>query len=114
MAAAEAEGPQDPVEQLDEQIADNPKDASLYRKRATIFFRAGEFGRALEDYSSALEFAPDAETYYNRGVAYTSAENPAMALGDYNQAIRRDPKFSAAYFNRGVLLHRLGKTVEAI
>ncbi len=47
-----------------------PKVAEAYRTRAWIYGQRGEYSRAIQDYTRALNLHPDAETYSSRSAAY--------------------------------------------
>ena len=49
---------------------------------------------------------PIAPPYNNRGNAHDEKGDRGRAVADYDQAIRLDPKFTAAYYNRGMALRR--------
>ena len=51
--------------------------------------------------------------YNNRGMTYLDLRAIRMAIEDFDEAIRLDPQFAIAYYNRGVSYQRLGKTKEA-
>jgi uncharacterized caspase-like protein len=48
-----------------------------------------------------------AEAYYNRGNDYYSEGEYDKALSDFNQTIRLDPKYAAAYVNRGFIYNMI-------
>src|SRR5580692_825115 len=100
----------------------NPKDAAAsYSNRGNAYQRKGNLDRAIADYNQAITLDPkNAEAYYSRGYAYrakgdtgraiayvkrgiadTEKGDNDRAIADYNQAIALDPKYSAAYNNRG-------------
>ncbi|MBN1978573.1 MAG: tetratricopeptide repeat protein [Anaerolineae bacterium] len=77
--------------------------------------KAGDFAAAVDEFSRAIELAPDfAPLYYNRGRAYEDWGKPAAALGDYDRAIERNPEYDQALNNRAGLRMRQGDTAGAI
>jgi tetratricopeptide (TPR) repeat protein len=50
----------------------------------------------------------------DRGVAYYFKQDYHSAIGDYDQAIKLDPKKSRAYTNRGAAYKKLGRIDQAI
>jgi uncharacterized membrane protein YhaH (DUF805 family)/regulator of sirC expression with transglutaminase-like and TPR domain len=74
-----------------------------------------EGGKAIADYNSAIELAPDsADTYYNRGDAYDEIGEYGKAIADYSKAIELDPNHASAYYNRGCAYGELGAYDKAI
>jgi len=60
---------------------------------------------------------PNAEAYYNRGIAYSKkGDSVALdrAIADYTQAIKLDPKFVQAYAIRGYTFSQQGRYDRAI
>jgi tetratricopeptide (TPR) repeat protein len=56
-----------------------------------------------------------AATLVNRGILRMQARELTLAIADYDDAIRLEPKLAEAYINRGIaLLHRGGADREAI
>src|SRR6516165_6944266 len=51
--------------------------------------------------------------FYNRGLAHQLKDALDAALADFNEAIRLDPKFAAAYTSRGTIRWQRGKTDQA-
>ena len=59
--------------------------------------------------------ATQAETYNNRGIAAAVQGQYETALADFGRAIRRNPKFAMAYYNRGLIYYVvLGQTEKAV
>jgi tetratricopeptide (TPR) repeat protein len=60
---------------------------------------------------------PNAEAYYNRGIAYSkNGDSVALdrAIADYTQTIQLDPKFVEAYVNRGYAYSEKGEYDRAV
>jgi tetratricopeptide (TPR) repeat protein len=57
--------------------------------------------------------ADKAEAEFNKGVDFSDREDQATAIACYTEAIRKNPDFAGAYFNRGVTYGRLGNDVKA-
>jgi tetratricopeptide (TPR) repeat protein len=59
--------------------------------------------------------ATDAENYNNRGVTSAVQGQYERAIADFGRAVRRNPQFATAYYNRGlVYYHILGQTDRAV
>src|SRR5262245_6123110 len=66
-------------------------------------------------YSDVLEIKPDdAESYFNRGLAYGRQGNYDQAIVDFDKAIRMDPYDAATYRNRGLAYLKKGNSEQAI
>ena len=79
----------------------------------------GNPSQAIADYTEALKdtgLANDrrASILNDRAVAYVRANQPKLALDDYNRALQLFAEYPAAYNNRGNLLVTLGQPAEAI
>ena len=98
----------------DNALAEDPNGAVACRGRGEAYYLRGELDKAHAEFTRALEIAPDAQTYYNRGVVQSARGLHAEAVLDYNEALRRDAKHAEAHFNRGVAYGQLGRTADAI
>jgi tetratricopeptide (TPR) repeat protein/S1-C subfamily serine protease len=56
----------------------------------------------------------NAETHFERAVAYHEQGKVGLALADYNKAIALEPNFAQAYGNRGLLYKNQGKVELAL
>lgn len=79
----------------------------------------GNPSQAIADYTEALKdtgLVNDrrASILNDRAVAYVRANQPKLALEDYNRAVQLFAEYPAAYNNRGNLLVALGQPAEAI
>jgi tetratricopeptide (TPR) repeat protein len=76
---------------------------------------AGDFKRALEEYSKAIGIdLRRPELYYNRGLARIQLHDRADAILDWDKTIALDPRFEQAYFNRGLANFESGDVKAAI
>jgi len=57
---------------------------------------------------------PDGPTWCRRGVLYLSRKQYDLALSDFEEAIRCDPRLASAYTNRGFVRYQLGQYAVAI
>ena len=98
----------------------DPERAYYYNIRGAIYEKQKEYEKALDDYDIAIslgskkakdnrdillrehpELNMTAEEYNNRGYAYDDQGKYDLAIAYYTRAIEIDPKFAAAYNNRG-------------
>ncbi|MBI5810376.1 MAG: tetratricopeptide repeat protein [Deltaproteobacteria bacterium] len=88
---------------------------TAYNSRAFAHAEAGDYAKAVEDYTTAIGIAPDyIKAYNNRGVAYEKLGDYAKAAEDFNTAIARDPKNPTAYNNLGRLYSLTGEYDKAL
>jgi protein O-mannosyl-transferase len=86
-----------------------------YYNRAQAFLENGDIGRAIADYSSAIDLNPRyRDAVFNRGAAHERMGDLARAAADYSAAIQLDPTDARGYNNLGVVQARSGALAEAI
>lgn len=78
----------------------------------------GDNAGAIKRYNQALESnrlskENRAVALNNRGNAHDDLGESELALDDYTQAIRLQPTFAEAYFNRSFVLYKLGRHDDA-
>ncbi len=73
----------------------------------------GKYPEAAEDYTRALELAPDGDIYQHRGWAHFFADAWKLALRDFSKAIALNPEDSDAYTGCGLARVMLGQYREA-
>lgn len=75
--------------------------AITYSNRGNSFYDLGQYDRAIADYNTALDLAPDDPvTLSNRGAAHLELGNNSAALDDLNRAIELYPENPVALTNR--------------
>ena len=89
--------------------------AIFYNNRGEVYYRKGEYDRAIADYDQALRLDPDFAFAYNgRGSVYIRKGAYDRAIADIDQALRLDPDFALAYNNRGSAYFHKGEYDRAI
>ena len=69
---------------------------------------------ALEDYSKALEIAPNNHLlFYNRGLTYANLQLLTQAINDFNNSIRIKSDFGPGYGDRGMAFYDLDQKDKA-
>src|SRR5262249_32951759 len=92
-------------------IAQDPRNAQAYYKRGIAYLSKRDKGRAIEDFTKAIEIDPKHDKAYNsRGVAYGGwAADINREIEDYTKAIEINPKNEVAFLNRGKAYLGVGK-----
>jgi tetratricopeptide (TPR) repeat protein len=87
---------------------------SALERRANRAFRAGAYARAAELYGRLAEEKPLARNKAFLGAALGASERYAESVSASTQAIQQDPKYGLAYYNRALVLQRMGKKGRAV
>lgn len=70
---------------------------SAHLNLASCYLKTGQYAKVKEECSKALELDPKNEkAYYRRGQAYLSVATPEMAIKDFEEVLRIEPKNVAA------------------
>jgi tetratricopeptide (TPR) repeat protein len=126
------------IADFNEAIRLDPNFADAYNNRGNAYRVKRNFDLAIADFDAAIRLgvpppsspaggqakgeagnvgASDgngAYSYVNRGAAYAGKGDLDRAIADFDDAIRRDPKFAGAYFNRGSAYQVKGDLDRAI
>ena len=87
---------------------------SEFWKRAIQNNRNRNHYAALEDYSKALEIAPNNHLlFYNRGLTYANLQLLTQAINDFNNSIKIKPDFGPGYGDRGMAFYDLDQKDKA-
>jgi len=90
------------IASLEQRIADERQSAADYYMLGIEYFLKDENGKALENYSKAIELEPDNAAYFNsRGVSYHHLKEYEKAVADCTKAIELEPSNAVYYHNRG-------------
>ena len=85
-----------------------------YFERALARYRLGMAEASLPDFDKAIEAQPDPRYLTGRGAARLAAGDAPGAIEDHTEALRQNPKFGPAYYNRGIARQALRKWDLAI
>jgi tetratricopeptide (TPR) repeat protein len=105
------------IEDYNEAIGLDPKNALVYGARGDAYSKKGEWDRAIDDFTKAISLDPkDATAYYGaRGYAYSNKGDMDRAIDDFTKAISLDPKDATAYYGaRGYAYSNKGDMDRAI
>ncbi len=75
----------------------------------------GDYSTAIDVFTKALRLSLGdlAEIHYRRGVAYWGLNDDEQALADWDEALRRNPYHSAAYYERAQVWEQRGNDEAA-
>lgn len=86
-----------------------------YRNRGRRAYNEGDYRKAVEAYTGAIELDGNYATdYFWRAEAYYELGEHQKAIEDYTKAIDLKPKYAKAYNNRGFAYRKLGEYEKAI
>lgn len=89
--------------------------ADLLADRGRVHHRLGNDGRALADYSAAIELDPkDSYALYNRAVIHKRMQDNARAIEDFDASLALRPDNDRAYLERGLAYLNSGRFEESI
>jgi len=103
----------DALAHFTEKIRVNPRDAEAYYHRAEVRERLDRLAEAIEDYTEAIRFKPEAMTYNKRALINHRLHRDAEAIADFTEVIRLEPN-AEVYNNRGIAKNNLGRYEEAL
>jgi tetratricopeptide (TPR) repeat protein len=87
---------------------------SSLERSANRAFRAGDYMRAVELYRELAEEKPLARNKAFLGAALGASERYEESVEALTQAIKDDPQYGLAYYNRALVLQRMGKKSRAV
>ena len=87
---------------------------SSTERRANRAFRSGNYQKAAELYRQLVEEKPLARNHAYLGAALGASERLQESVDSSTKAIKEDPKYGLAYYNRALVLQRLGKKSRAV
>jgi len=104
-------------------IAAAPGDARAqglqHFREARAASQRGDYDTAIREYTLAIDAGDLSHpnsffVFNNRGNVYAAKRDWEHALQDYSEALKRNPKFAAAWRNRGLVYARTGDHERAI
>jgi len=87
---------------------------SALERRANRAFRGGDYARAAELYGALVEEKPLARHRAFLGAALGASERYDQSVSASTEAVQQDPKYGLAYYNRALVLQRMGKKGRAV
>ena len=83
--------------------------ADELRRKGLECARQKNWACAIENYTRAIGIQPDADAYYNLGLAYKYAGKPEQAATQFESALKLKPKWAEAEYALGASLYALGR-----
>lgn len=83
-------------------------------RQASKAFRTGDFPKATELYRKLVEKQPLARNHAFLGAALGASEHLDESITASTQAIKTDPEYGLAYYNRALVLRRQNKKDRAV
>jgi len=101
----------------DDAIKKYPKDPDFLYLRGIINNSAGRYGKAVDDFTAALESDKNGERYkiyLNRGVAYHFMLDFESAMSDFTKAIELNDTAASVYQGRAMLHYEMKDYTAAV
>ncbi len=97
-------------------VRKSPEKARVYSSRGIAYHMAGDFDKALLDYTKAIALSPNRmETAHtNRGTIYFFRGNIEEAISEYTKAMAINSHYKEAFYNRGLAYSKKGDFLKAI
>ena len=83
-------------------------------RRASRAFRQRDYQKAAELYGELVEEKPLARNHAFLGAALGASERYDESVDASTKAIKEDPEYGLAYYNRALVLQRMGKKSRAV
>ncbi len=83
-------------------------------RRANGVFRRGDYPQAAELYGKLAEERPLARNHAFKGAALGASERYDESINASTKAIDADPEYGLAYYNRALVLRRMGRKTRAV
>lgn len=96
-------------------MSDSKAVAAQHKAAGNAAFTAGQFDRAIDEFTKAIEADPTDHIFYsNRSGAYASKKDYDNALADADKCIELKPDFTKGYGRKGTALYGMEQYDEAV
>lgn len=99
-------------------LDEDPHDADVLFRRANVYYKCGDYIRALEDINNGFKYAEHSEFDHQQALdlranIYMMLHRDEEALADLNGVLANDPTNYIATYQRATALYNLGRYAEA-
>lgn len=99
-------------------LDEDPHDADVLFRRANVYYKCGDYIRALEDINNGFKYAEHSEFDNQQALdlranIYMMLHRDQEALADLNSVIANDPTNYVAIYQRATALYNLGRYAES-
>lgn len=99
-------------------LDEDPHDADVLFRRANVYYKCGDYIRALEDINNGFKYAEHSEFDHQQALdlranIYMMLHRDEEALADLNGVLANDPTNYVAIYQRATALYNLGRYAEA-
>ncbi len=91
------------------ELIERPERAKAHHIRGTALLELGQRAAAIDAFTRSIEDQPRHYAWSNRGVARRDEGDLDGAIADFTEAIRLDPRYVHARFNRARLFEQRGE-----
>lgn len=106
----------DAILDLTETLKLNPRNKHVYIERGYAYRERIDYVRASKDFDSAIALDPGKaeECYRSKGIMHFDQQNYELAIEDYSNSLRLQPRHSMDLLQRGRCYSHLGQSQKAI
>lgn len=106
---------QEAIASYDQALSLNPNHGETLSHRAAVLALRGKRKIALRDCKTAVQIDPNSVVAHNNlGIVHLLNRQHEPALAAFNQALKLQPSFNKALYNRAIALCMLGRDQEAM
>ena len=109
------EGSHIAIEAFEHALDINPSYADAFVGKGNVYYRLGEYSKALEQYDIAIKINPkSSEAFVGKGNVLRKTFRKKDAIEQFDAAISMGPELASAFNNKGLALLELGHYEKAI
>lgn len=87
----------------------------IHNHRGMAYLALGDYGKAIEDFTSAVAFDPgNFRAFNNRGLCRRLTGECGMAIDDFTMSVSINPYQSESYYGRALVWYELGDFAKAM